>query len=319
MPEPGRNSPCPCGSGKKYKQCCQHRREGGELKPLMQWSYEKIDAMSTQDIFGRLNAFGIPMDAERFIVDAPRFYSACDLADHWWQIFAITAQDLDEDFPWMACVILWKRLLPDIMNSERLDGMMQQGYAAMERNDAQRACTVWLDVWDHLTPRFTPPIRSVHDAEKVFSGLQCLFNWCQDFEIELGNAGLDTPEFNEARIRYCTQFCELLPDSDASILLNMKQAIAESLFRLGRSEEADRAFEAITHEFPQEAFAYIGWGDIYHWNPRKVWPVDYDKAERIYRLALENNVDDRKGVLDCLKALESTRQNQDSISTSVES
>ncbi|MCL6105810.1 MAG: SEC-C metal-binding domain-containing protein [Actinobacteria bacterium] len=21
-PEPGRNDPCPCGSGKKYKRCC---------------------------------------------------------------------------------------------------------------------------------------------------------------------------------------------------------------------------------------------------------------------------------------------------------
>jgi hypothetical protein len=28
MPRPGRNDPCPCGSGKKFKQCCsskQHR------------------------------------------------------------------------------------------------------------------------------------------------------------------------------------------------------------------------------------------------------------------------------------------------------
>lgn len=22
-PKPGRNDPCPCGSGKKYKRCCQ--------------------------------------------------------------------------------------------------------------------------------------------------------------------------------------------------------------------------------------------------------------------------------------------------------
>jgi hypothetical protein len=27
MPEPGRNDPCPCGSGKKYKRCCMARRE----------------------------------------------------------------------------------------------------------------------------------------------------------------------------------------------------------------------------------------------------------------------------------------------------
>ena len=29
----GRNDPCPCGSGKKYKQCCMHSSEQGELQP----------------------------------------------------------------------------------------------------------------------------------------------------------------------------------------------------------------------------------------------------------------------------------------------
>jgi hypothetical protein len=28
-PEPGRNSPCPCGSGVKYKRCCANRPAGG--------------------------------------------------------------------------------------------------------------------------------------------------------------------------------------------------------------------------------------------------------------------------------------------------
>ncbi len=26
MTKPGRNDPCPCGSGKKYKQCCWNKR-----------------------------------------------------------------------------------------------------------------------------------------------------------------------------------------------------------------------------------------------------------------------------------------------------
>ena len=28
MPRPGRNEPCPCGSGKKYKHCCESKRDG---------------------------------------------------------------------------------------------------------------------------------------------------------------------------------------------------------------------------------------------------------------------------------------------------
>lgn len=30
MPEPGRNDPCPCGSGAKYKKCCGARRDAEE-------------------------------------------------------------------------------------------------------------------------------------------------------------------------------------------------------------------------------------------------------------------------------------------------
>ncbi len=31
--EPGRNDPCPCKSGKKYKKCCQKLKEFAESKP----------------------------------------------------------------------------------------------------------------------------------------------------------------------------------------------------------------------------------------------------------------------------------------------
>ncbi|MEN6630373.1 MAG: SEC-C metal-binding domain-containing protein, partial [Sulfuricella sp.] len=31
MKTPGRNTPCPCGSGKKYKQCCSAREEAQAL------------------------------------------------------------------------------------------------------------------------------------------------------------------------------------------------------------------------------------------------------------------------------------------------
>ena len=27
MPRPGRNDPCPCGSGKKFKQCCSSKKD----------------------------------------------------------------------------------------------------------------------------------------------------------------------------------------------------------------------------------------------------------------------------------------------------
>ena len=34
MAKPGRNDPCPCGSGKKYKKCCLANEEAAEREQL---------------------------------------------------------------------------------------------------------------------------------------------------------------------------------------------------------------------------------------------------------------------------------------------
>ena len=46
----GRNDPCPCDSGKKYKQCCL--REAGVLRPHFQFSFAVQPPDSVlQDVF----------------------------------------------------------------------------------------------------------------------------------------------------------------------------------------------------------------------------------------------------------------------------
>jgi len=35
MPKTGRNDPCPCGSGKKYKHCCLEKDQADELAPAI--------------------------------------------------------------------------------------------------------------------------------------------------------------------------------------------------------------------------------------------------------------------------------------------
>jgi hypothetical protein len=35
MAKVGRNEPCPCGSGKKYKQCCEAKAGGNRMTTVM--------------------------------------------------------------------------------------------------------------------------------------------------------------------------------------------------------------------------------------------------------------------------------------------
>lgn len=44
MKKAGRNDPCPCGSGKKFKKCCESLMLGGRFKA------EKVDSTSAAPI-----------------------------------------------------------------------------------------------------------------------------------------------------------------------------------------------------------------------------------------------------------------------------
>jgi len=83
--------------------------------------------------------------------------------------------------------------------------------------------------------------------------------------MELGNACLKEPSFYEKRIEieYCREFCMLFPATDRLIIENMKRAEAESYFALGMVEKGEGAFQNLVEEFPDSAWVYIGWGDMY--------------------------------------------------------
>ncbi len=238
--------------------------------------------------------------------DVGKSYSGEELADHWRKQYPITARGFDEDFLWMAAIILWKRFAPDVPSSEMLDDMMQHGYQLIERRGSDRkvveACNIWLEVWEHLKTRFTPDMKSIDDAERVFTGMQSLYNWCQDLEQELHSAGLDEPAFFQKAIDYCHEFCKLFPESDELILHNMKRAEAEAHFALGRGADGDRLFEALIKQYPDNPWGYIGWCDMYAMEPR-----DVESARRIYEMGLNPMVKDTRDIIDRLKTLENER------------
>lgn len=311
MTKIGRNAACPCGSGKKYKKCCIDKQTNiptnNKGVRAFHWSVDEINAFSTDQIIQRLQGFGVPFTKELFLKDVHNFYSACDLGEHWLDLYPITATGLDEDFIWMAAIVLWERLVPGVINTEKLDDMMQDGYDLEE----VEASSLWLEVWEHLKKRFTPDMKSIDDAEVVFSGMQSLSNWVQDLEIELQNAAVVDQSFYKNRIEFCSEFCELFPESDELIIYNMRSAAAESYFGLGRIEEGEKAFKLLIEDFPDSAWSYIDWGDMYCIiRLNDAVPLDFEKAKQIYEMALSRDVEDKQEVEDRLRDLEEKYQKQ---------
>jgi tetratricopeptide (TPR) repeat protein len=194
-----------------------------------------------------------------------------------------------------------------INKRDELDVLMEKGWSLLQNNETEKACDTWLKLWDNLKRRFKPEFKDIRQAETVFSGREPIFNWCQDLEMELANAGLDNPTYYQKRIEYCNEICSIFPESDESIIHNMKRAVAESHFALGNIDEGNSCFKKLIEQYPNNIWSYIGWGDMYLWSVKKNYDPDYERAEQIYKMALDMNLDGKNVLIDRLDELEKKR------------
>lgn len=271
------------------------------------WTFEKIEPMSTDEIFARLHRLGVAVTAGMFREAAQRHDSAERLAEEWYDQYTLRPEGrYDEDFVWMAAIVLWKRLVPERISFERIDDLMQEGYALLAARRTTEACDAWWQVWEWLKEKVTPERNTLEAMDEDFLGMQSVFNWCQDLEMELGNAGIDDPKYNRLRIQYCQEFLETFSDVEWLMRGNFLRAEAESYWRLGEIETAEAKLAALIDENPDWAWGYIEWSDLY-WLYRDS-PKDYERAEAILLRALDRpNLEDRDDVLDRLEDLRAER------------
>lgn len=316
----GRNDSCPCGSGKKFKKCCIDNplnlfpRHVPERK--QHWYRDEIEELPTAKIVEKLAMCGIPFSRDEFLIDVNNHHSSDDIYKEWKTRYTITATGFDEDFPWMAAEVLWRRLAPDKVSTMQLDDMVQDGYELTGGETTTKGCDLWLRVWDILKTRFTKDMRKIEDADKVIFQSQFLSNWLQDMELELVNAAIEDPKYHSLRIQFCREVIEYFPEGNAGsdILPQMKRAIAESTFMSGKREEGERLFQDVIKEYPSDPWGYIVLGDMYHgaWvdpdgngdgDGEDGFKADNVKAEECYRKALGKEPEVDKMIQDRLRDL----------------
>lgn len=190
-------------------------------------------------------------------------------------------------------------------NLLEIQGQMQKGYGFMEQKKSIDACKQWLKVWFGLQEHISSNINSIEDVDSSIIGLGGVYNWCQDFESELWNAGLDDKKYHYERIQYCEDFCTSFPRSSEDIIVNMQRAIADSNYEIGDIEKGEETYRTIRNQFPNNVWGYIGWGDIYAFGTNNnIIKENQEKAKKIYELALNQCLDDEKLLYERLKELE---------------
>jgi hypothetical protein len=271
-------------------------------------TWDEVTALSTGEILSGLEAMGVSVDKETFLNDAREAHSLRALIDLWLEDREMKSGDPDLIFASLAAVALAQRWDPKAVITGELDRLIREGYRLCIDHRAVEGCQLWLEAWENLKGRFAPGVGDVEEAEDLSTSIVMLFNWCQDLEMELGNAGVDDPRYYEKRLRYCQEFCARFPGSQDTLIAGMKVAEAESYFALGMAERGERVFEELVAAFPRHGMTYLAWGDVYRFGSPKGTPPDFDRAERIYRLGLEADVLDAPDILERLADLEQARK-----------
>lgn len=334
MDKMGRNEPCPCGSGKKYKKCCLGQEapppvgaerartpvtsptdarpaplagmtpyvitklfEDSDLFAQMQrlepekardfWTPRKVAALSTEDLLAQLRPLAVDASREAYLALAEGQTSAWAISEHWRVAIAGQLSRHADDFLGLAACELWKRYCPERPSLEMLDDRMQEGYRLAHEGQGARACEIWRDVWRTIRSRLRPEMSTTRQAAVVFDGSQCLFNWVQDFALELHNAALAERRYAGIGVQLCEEVLAHFPGEDDLFLENFRADLGEFHFLAGAPVEGERVLLELIRNHPDRAAGYARLADLLGHGPAPDrTPIDQERAQELLEQAL---------------------------------
>lgn len=239
--------------------------------------------LSDEQLLAKLRSFGLDLDRaglERLCEGALSAEAvAAALIDGCG--FDGQSERMEGDWIWICLVTLWERWWPERVCLELLDDTVQSGYRELERDQAAAAAT-WLEAWSRVSRLCDAAgVGSIGEFDDRFPMTQSLYNWSQDLENALGNAGIDDPAMLRARIAVCEEALHRFANEDQLMTENRRRALAESYFEIGQTGQAEQLFESWMAADPAWGFGWIGWASCYQ--PSSGRPADYDRAEELLR------------------------------------
>jgi tetratricopeptide (TPR) repeat protein len=167
-----------------------------------------------------------------------------------------------------------------------LNDKIYSGYRLLEARKCIETCILWCAAWNDIMYIMDHnEISGISAFDDEFQGIQSVFNWASDFEMELRNAGQQNENFLQTRIDFCNEYIKRSEDKQQLNIENMKSSIAEAYIEIGRPKEGDALFESYLAKDPKWGWGWIAWSDCY-WIFSGNKQNDYQKAEAIFKRAL---------------------------------
>lgn len=242
---------------------------------------------SDGELLDKLRSFGVELDRSSLERLCDESLSAQEIAGPLIAkcAFKTSKEEMEGDWIWICVDALWSRWFPDKPSFETLDDKMQEGYELNESGHVEAACRIWLEAWDDTLHIFDKAgFETIDEFDERFRGTQCLFDWMQDLEMELWNAGLRDRRFLARRVEVCEERLRRFEAKDDPSPENCRRALAESWFDLGETGKADDLYREWLNADPQWGWGWIAWSDCY-WHTRTQF-ADLRRAEELLHKGL---------------------------------
>jgi len=272
-------------------------RKRAGARPLRDHAKHLTDA----ELLAKLHSFGIDIDQAWLEQRSEQALSAEEIARP--LLDQSRSSGVESDWVWICVTTLWRRWFPVQPSFEELDDKMQAGYELLKNRDVVAACRIWLEAWNSVLRLLDKAgIGSIKAFDERFRGTQSLFNWIQDLEDGLWNAGLKDWQFLSARVALCREGLRRFPSADDLMTENWRRSLAESLFKLGEVEKTEALYREWLAADPRWGWGWIGWSDCYRFT--RAGHVDLNRCEQILREGIAiTQVRDRADIADRLAYL----------------
>jgi tetratricopeptide (TPR) repeat protein len=243
--------------------------------------------LSDEELLTKLRSLGVEIDRPGLERLSEQALSAEEIARRLLEqrVFKSQREELESDWIWIGLATLWQRWFPDRAGIELLDDKMQLGYDLLASSGSVAACRIWLEAWNDVLRLFNKSgLKSIQEFDDRFRVTQSLFNWIQDLEQELWNAGLGDRQFLTARIAVVEEALRRFPSDDALMIENCRRAWAESYFELGEADKAEALYQDWLKADPGWGWRWIGWSDRYGFT--RTERQDLKRCEQILREGL---------------------------------
>jgi tetratricopeptide (TPR) repeat protein len=262
---------------------CGYYKEGRDEMATddSRWQPDLVEKMTTAEIEVKMKALVPGFDLGEFAAKAGHYLSCEDLSEAEYYPQA-TFSDVDEDFIWMACEVIWKRLLPDRPAIEHLadtidnniDGIAEADEKGKVRKIFKLSAETFELIYWHIVEE-SPAGYSL--KREFYQKLQESTLHDIDAFIESHLILLQLRGEHEKVLKLGEALGQAFED-DA--FLDFK---AQSLFALNRREEAEGTYRELVARHPDDVWFPLNAGNCF----LKGKEEEFEKGKYYYGLALE--------------------------------